>query len=96
MIATSRSLGAACWTTGSALAALPVAVMLASHAIAVATWPLVRSAAILEGLSQQGSSEMCDFSLHHVKSRQAKVGYKLTTRDFGTARTVSQHRKMLT
>jgi hypothetical protein len=60
---------------------LPVAVMLASHAIAVATWPLVRSAAILEGLSQQGSSEMCDFSLHHVKSRQAKVGYKLTTRD---------------
>jgi hypothetical protein len=27
---------------------------------------------------------MCDFSLHHVKSRSAKVGDKLTTRDFGT------------
>ncbi len=26
---------------------------------------------------------MCDFSLHHVKSRPAKVGDKLTTRDFG-------------
>ena len=28
--------------------------------------------------------EMCDYSLHHVKSRPAKVGDKLTTRDFGT------------
>jgi hypothetical protein len=27
---------------------------------------------------------MCDFSLHHVKSRPAKVGDKLTSRDFGT------------
>ncbi len=27
---------------------------------------------------------MCDFSLHVVKSRPAKVGDKLTTRDFGT------------
>jgi hypothetical protein len=27
---------------------------------------------------------MCDFSLEHVKSRPAKVGDKLTTRDFGT------------
>jgi hypothetical protein len=27
---------------------------------------------------------MCDFSLHRVKSRPAKVGDKLTTRDFGT------------
>jgi hypothetical protein len=27
---------------------------------------------------------MCDYSLHSVKSRQAKVGDKLTTRDFGT------------
>ena len=27
---------------------------------------------------------MCDFSLHSVKSRPAKVGDKLTTRDFGT------------
>ena len=27
---------------------------------------------------------MCDFSLHIVKSRPAKVGDKLTSRDFGT------------
>jgi hypothetical protein len=27
---------------------------------------------------------MCDFSLHAVKSRPARVGDKLTTRDFGT------------
>ena len=27
---------------------------------------------------------MCDYSLHHIKSRPAKVGDKLTTRDFGT------------
>ncbi len=27
---------------------------------------------------------MCDYSLHAVKSRPAKVGDKLTTRDFGT------------
>ena len=27
---------------------------------------------------------MCDFSLHNVKSRPAKVGDKLTSRDFGT------------
>ncbi len=26
---------------------------------------------------------MCDYSLQHVKSRPAKVGDKLTTRDFG-------------
>lgn len=26
----------------------------------------------------------CDYSLHSVKSRPAKVGDKLTTRDFGT------------
>ena len=26
---------------------------------------------------------MCDYSLHHVKTRPAKVGNKLTTRDFG-------------
>ena len=26
---------------------------------------------------------MCDYSLHHVNSRPAKVGDKLTTRDFG-------------
>jgi hypothetical protein len=28
---------------------------------------------------------MCDYSLEHVKSRPAKVGEKLTTRDFGWA-----------
>ena len=27
---------------------------------------------------------MCDYSLHNVESRPAKVGDKLTTRDFGT------------
>ena len=27
---------------------------------------------------------MCDYSLHHVRSRPAKVGDKLTTRNFGT------------
>jgi hypothetical protein len=27
---------------------------------------------------------MCDYSLHHVQSRPAKVGDKLTTKDFGT------------
>ena len=27
---------------------------------------------------------MCDYSLHSVKSRPAKVGHKLTTHDFGT------------
>jgi hypothetical protein len=27
---------------------------------------------------------MCDYSLHNVKSRSAKVGDKLTSRDFGT------------
>jgi hypothetical protein len=27
---------------------------------------------------------MCDYSLHSVRSRPAKVGDKLTTRDFGT------------
>jgi hypothetical protein len=36
------------------------------------------------GLSQLGSSEMCDYSLHSVRSRSAKVGDKLTTHDFGT------------
>ena len=27
---------------------------------------------------------MCDYSLHNVKTRPAKIGDKLTTRDFGT------------
>src|SRR5271169_1899800 len=30
-------------------------------------------------------ASMCDYSLEHVKSRPAKVGDKLTTRDFGRA-----------
>ncbi len=30
------------------------------------------------------SSEMCDYSLHSVRSWPAKVGDELTTRDFGT------------
>ena len=33
---------------------------------------------------QQGVPEMCDYSLQHVRSRPAKVGDKLNTRDFGT------------
>src|SRR6516162_4051547 len=38
------------------------------------------------GASQhlRSSSAMCDFSLHHVKSRPAKVGDKLTTINFNT------------
>ena len=31
-----------------------------------------------------GVPEMCDYSLESVRSRPAKVGDKLTTRDFGT------------
>jgi hypothetical protein len=27
---------------------------------------------------------MCDYSLHNVKSRSAKIGEKLTTKNFGT------------
>ena len=36
------------------------------------------------GLSQSGGSDMCDYSLHNVRSRPAKVGDKLTTRASGT------------
>jgi hypothetical protein len=36
-----------------------------------------------EGLSL-GESEMCDYSLHSIKSRPAKISDKLTTHDFGT------------
>jgi hypothetical protein len=43
-----------------------------------------RKIPLAEGLSQRGRSEMCDYSLHSVKSRPAKIGDKLTTRDFGT------------
>jgi len=38
----------------------------------------------LAGALRLGSSEMCDYSLHSVKSRPANVGDKLTTRNFGT------------
>src|SRR5260370_34464064 len=34
--------------------------------------------------NQRSSSAMCDYSLHHVKSRPAKVGDKLMTRNFNT------------
>jgi len=37
-----------------------------------------------EGASNKGVPEMCDYSLESVRSRPAKVGDKLTTRDFGT------------
>jgi hypothetical protein len=36
-----------------------------------------------EGLSK-GRSQMCDYSLHSIKSRPAKIGDKLTVHDFGT------------
>ena len=36
-----------------------------------------------EGASNKGVLEMCDFSLQAVRSRPAKVGDKLVTRDFG-------------
>ena len=38
---------------------------------------------LAEGLSN-GRVPMCDYSLHSITSRPAKVGDKLTTRDFGT------------
>src|SRR6266436_759133 len=34
--------------------------------------------------NQRSSSAMCDYSLHHVKSRPAKVGDKLRTVNFNT------------
>jgi len=38
---------------------------------------------------------MCDYSLHNVASRPARVGDKLTTRDFGTGTRGLRPRKML-
>jgi hypothetical protein len=38
----------------------------------------------LAGAFRLGSSKMCDYSLHSVKSRPAKVGDKLTTHNFRT------------
>jgi hypothetical protein len=37
-----------------------------------------------EGASNMGVLKMCDYSLQSVRSRPAKVGDKLTTRDFST------------
>src|SRR6516165_3160273 len=37
-----------------------------------------------EGTSNKGVLDMCDYSLQTIRSRPAKVGDKLTTRDFGT------------
>src|SRR5260221_4374986 len=36
------------------------------------------------GCLEERSLTMCDYSLHNVKSRAARVGDKLTTRNFGT------------
>src|SRR5690349_19661425 len=36
------------------------------------------------GCPDRGGPRMCDYSLHSVKSRPAKVGDKLTTHNFGT------------
>src|SRR6202451_2027973 len=38
----------------------------------------------LTNASLRKESPMCDFSLQNVRSRPAKVGDKLVTRDFGT------------
>src|SRR5262249_349001 len=56
----------------------------ASHACWLIS-PFFATGVGLVGRSQKrSSSAMCDFSLHHVKSRPAKVGDKLTTRNFNT------------
>ena len=39
---------------------------------------------MLRGCPDWEGPTMCDYSLHSVKSRPAKVGDKLTTHDFGT------------
>jgi hypothetical protein len=39
---------------------------------------------VIQPGAQQRSLSMCDYSLHHVQSRAARVGDKLTTRNFGT------------
>ena len=44
-----------------------------------------------------GGSDVCDYSLHNVRSRPAKVGDKVTTRDFGTGTrgfAASEHAKL--
>src|SRR5262245_45198671 len=37
-----------------------------------------------EGASTKGVPAVCDYSIQNVRSRPARVGDKLTTRDFGT------------
>jgi len=53
--------------------------------LATRAWPMVhqveQSAKLILGWGPR-RVEMCDYSLHHVKSRPAKVGDQLTTRDF--------------
>lgn len=44
--------------------------------------PIPGAMAILAAAKEH--ARMCDFSLHHTKSRPAKVGDRLTTRNFGT------------
>ena len=41
-----------------------------------------------------GEFQMCDYSLHSIKSRPAKIGDKLTTLNFGTGSEDSQPQKM--
>ena len=41
-----------------------------------------------------GEFQMCDYSLHSIKSRPAKIGDKLTTLNFGRGREDSQPQKM--
>jgi hypothetical protein len=51
----------------------------------LAYWPFFANGSGLVGRSQErSSSAMCDFSLHNVKSRPAKVGDKRTTHNFIT------------
>ena len=38
----------------------------------------------LNGLPKREFPQMCDYSIQNVRSRPARVGDKLTTRDFGT------------
>jgi hypothetical protein len=46
--------------------------------------PAEENAKLILGRGNAGAQSMCDYSLQSVKSRPAKVGEKLTTRDFET------------
>jgi len=39
---------------------------------------------LIGGLQERRSSDMCDYSLHSMRTRPAKVGEKLVTYNFGT------------